>query len=756
MHALDARRRSSSFRRRSSRLRIALALSGAVALAWLAPRALRPGARGDGAPRASAQARHVPRALDITPLGTFGGPINHVAVDGTQAYVVRGAALESYDGRDPANLVFQGRVTVPGADVGGTVVVRVVAGGDRVGVLLTDKAAANPALQWQLFDAQPGRLPAFAGSYVVDDVPASLFRDAVIGAGYLYNLVEFGLSIVDISDAARPIVVYVDDTASAMALRDRWLFVGVIRYSGGAYFKRVAVYDVLDPAHPVLLAEREVEEGLTIRFESLLLYRDRILSCTIDYTRPSPLRVSVLSADPPTLAPIGQLDVDIYPNRAHHLTVFGDRLAVVVPDSRQGGNVSTYDLRSLPAALPEGKGTFPTTADSAALAALGNSLLVADRAGGLLTLGADPATDALTRRGVVDTLGAPYGLVADGRTVHTMDNDGEVWALDVPSSGEIEAVGHAGLGLPASDRISWRIGGSLTRAGDRLVASRADPGSESGNLVVIDAADPVRPRPLGAWSPGDSPPRIYRLWGLSPYGPLAIGSRLLVAGRLGPIELNLDDPAQPRVARTFDPDCRAGDGPRDFVAGCVGRGLAVDSSGERVFLARGTAGVQAFDVAPGGPSDPVETIATGGDPFDVAVTDQAVFVANGPSGLHVADRHSPRTADLTGLFAAYRIALDGDTAYLVGPALPADPHNQWYSVWAVDVTDPFAPTVRGHAELHRDGLPAFDVDTPPHVLRVGDLLLATIPYRGIAVFRLGDGRPLPAARLILPSVLVAR
>lgn len=747
-------------RLRSPRLRIALAISCAISIASFCAPDLGPSVGDDTVSHASAQALHVPRALDITPLGTFGGQISAVAVDGTRVYVMRGTSLEAYDGRDPANLVFRGRVRVPGADAGGTGVVRVVAGGDRVAVLLTDETSAHLTLLWRLFDVQTGRTPVYAGSYLVDREGSALFHDAAIEAGYLYNLAGTGLRIVDIRNLARPVEVYKDRSVSAMVIRNGRLFVGVTHF-----VQRVEAYDVSDPAHPVLLAEREIEAQWPRDFEGLLLYRGQLLAFTLADASSTALRMNVLTADPPTLAPIGQLNVAIYPYRMKDLTVFGDHLAVRNTAAHVGGSVSTFDLRSLPTAMPGETGAYPLTGAPGSLAALGDALLVASQEEGLLTLGADPITGALTRSRVIDTLGEPYGIVNDGRTVYSVDTDGEVWVLDAPPAGEIEAVAHASLGLPIGEESNAHRRGSLALTGHRLVASRVGPSRRSGgNLLAIDVADPLRPRPVGAWAPINLSSERGRPcgqcgYGLSAYGPLVIGSRLLVAGYLGVTDINLDDPAQPHVQRIFDPDCHAGDGPPQFVTGCDGRGLTVDASGDRVFVARGVAGVQAFDVAPGGPSDPVETFATGSDAYDVAVTDDAVFVANGMAGLHIADRHSSRSADLSGIFVSHRIALDGDTAFLVGPALQADAQHQWDSVWAVDIADPFAPVLRGHVTLNHgghDGTPVFDVDAPPHVLILGDRLLATVPGRGIAMYRLTDGRPLPASRLLLPSVVVAR
>ena len=64
---------------------------------------------------------------------------------------------------------------------------------------------------------------------------------------------------------------------------------------------------------------------------------------------PSDLTVQILTADPPTLAIVGTIEVDLYAFLVDGVTVVGDFAAVLYSDIRRGMHILSFDLRSLPA-----------------------------------------------------------------------------------------------------------------------------------------------------------------------------------------------------------------------------------------------------------------------------------------------------------------------------------------------------------------------------------------------------------------------
>lgn len=704
-------------------------------------------------PHASAQAQHVPRALDITPLGTFGGPFAAVAVDGAQVYAIRGGWLEAYDGRDPANLALEGRVQVTtyGAPVSAGPIAAV---GDRIAVALTDRTSGPPPTLWRVFEAQPGRAPVAAGSVRVDD--------GVIGvaaaAGHLYAVGPAGLRIIDVRDAARPTVVATIADCGAIALRDGRLYLATRPKLPLPRMSRVEVLDVGDPAHPRLLMERSVASNV----DALVLYHDRLLAWSELNPYPAGIFVHVLAADPTSLTPVRTIDVGhFFPIGG--VRVIGDIAVVGTWDFKSGGRTHyrTFDLTTLPDALREKTGEYETLGYDAAIASLGEMLLVADGARGLLTLGVDATSGVLTRRGGVDTVGSPSGLATDGRYVFTSDSDAEVWVLEASPSGAFEAVAHAPLALPIGphpgdgEQLGPAAGASLTVAGDRLYIARSQPpGNRSGDgdVVAVDIADPRRPRTLSAWQPTDVP--AFGPHGIGAYGPVAVGPHMYVALTSGLIDVDVELRDGYRLPRFYDdPNCGSGQLRQSEADGCRGAGVAVE--GDRAFVVRAGEGVQVFDVSEGGGSAAIDAFPDI-HARDVAVAGRALLVADGTRGLRVFDRHAGRVTDSFGIFGAHRIALTDDTAFLVGQSLGAADGDAWPSVWAVDVTDPFQPRLRGHVELPRRDAAVVDWNAPPHALRIGDVLVATIPGGGIATYGLADGTTLPASRVMLPNVAAGR
>lgn len=746
MRGLNERRRLSPHRFRAPGLRTALAVGSAVALGSLGPPAHRPGAGVDAVPRASAQAQHVPRALDITPLGIVGGPMTAVAVDGRNVYAVRGTSLEAFDGTDPVALRPIGSARLPGSvTVTGRGAV-LAAGGGQIFVQRLDARENPPAPVWHVFRAQPERAPL-----LIAEVPgAGVVTQAAVRDGHLFTIDATGLRIFDLRRPEHMEVVTAMDGARTMLVEGPRLFVATWHIVDGSVVTEVQAFDVSDPSLPVLLAEQTIEgrvRAMNVYHSQLIVWREQ------GANSPADIDVVVLSADPPSLAQLAVVRVGTW-FRLVSVNVVGDNAVVhrSFANGDWGVSLAFYDLRGLPVMLPMNADCGCSVSDDAQVTALGDVVLVADGGRGL-------ATHVGRVRGRVETLGSPSGLATDGTYVYTLDDDGEVWVLRATQAGRLDIVAHAPL-----DPVNVGSTESATVALDRGRLYIAHGGSRSsigsdGKVFVVDVTDPLRPRTVTHWWAYFDDYHFQRRpkfgFGVTTFGPAAVDGRIIVNGRPGPIELvpDPDDPPKLHAGRVYDPDCRPGDGPPTHVETCLGRGLAVD--GRDLFVAR-AGEVQRFDIAPDGPLDPVERIRTGGEPHDLALTDRAIFVANGAAGLHVVDRRSDRTADLGGVFGGYRVALAENTAFVVGPAMPGAPWNAWPSVWAVDVTDPFRPALRGHATLVADGSPASGESEPPHILRLGDLLLATVPNRGIAVYRLADGRPLPASRIVLPSVIVAR
>src|SRR4051812_29097917 len=148
--------------------------------------------------------------------------------------------------------------------------------------------------------------------------------------------------------------------------------------------------------------------------------------------------------------------------------------------------------------------------------------------------------------------------VADGRMVTALEKPNEGWGVEPGLPFEDGAYIWDVRTDPESPRLlgHWRSGGTGTHrnfyAGGDLVYMTANPDGYVGHLpVVVDISDPARPTEVGRWwwpgqhvAGGETPEHDFYL-----HGPAyVVGSRAYLGyGRVGMVILDVADPARPRL-----------------------------------------------------------------------------------------------------------------------------------------------------------------------------------------------------------------
>lgn len=749
--------------RHAARLVAAVAATGVVAVALATTRGVQ-----DVAPAAFAEAPRAVRALDFTPADRFGGPFVALTADASRVYAVRNAWLEVYRPDGAGGLALEGRVAVPDLDRPFACPYLAASAG-VVALVVTSGLRPRPWTRGILFTTHAGELPRRAGEVDIADGVWS----AVAAPDRLYVTGGQGIHVFETADPSRP------SRASTLQLGDSPLLAAagtelfIATPAGGLpRTGRVLAYDVRDAAGPRLEAEREVHgwpHAIDIHSGRLLVWTSPWPPSRANHA------LTVLSAAPPALDELARLDLGAGVS-IRDVVVVG-RFAVAYgvrprADDRPFGahqpEALTFALDGLPdrIALADRRSLPLPLYDAArAWAVQGDTAWVAAQHVGIDALAVDPASGALREAVAVRTLGRAGGLAADGVHVYTADDDAELWSLEVGPTGEVRRGDVTPLVLADGKALASAGGASLTVAADDLVIARQAPPfggpgyGDPGDVVVVDVSHLDGPVVRSIWRTVDDP-----LLGIDAddevglYGPAVHDGHLLVSHAAGVVEIDASRAGEALARQVFGTE-RCPMTSRPFAGNTLCRGLGLAVADDHVYAARGGHGILVFDLGVG-----VSTVVDhlpAPDAVDVALDDSAIYVADRLDGLRVFDRRAARFASLSGLFTGLRIAVAGTTVFVVGAAVGGNELDGTDApfearVWAVDVADPFQPLLRGHvsAPLGENGGMLWD--RPPHVLPLGRVLVATEPQGGITTYRLTDGRPLPASRLALPIVVVAR
>ncbi len=324
--------------------------------------------------------------------------------------------------------------------------------------------------------------------------------------------------------------------------------------------------------------------------------------------------------------------------------------------------------------------------------------------GGLRVLDvSDPS--APVQVGTLGLVGWSYHLVVDGDRAYLLSGYGSSHLTVVDITRPSRPVE---LALdPATPWLGW----SLATLDGRLLLGAPGPAEGPDEVLVLDVADPMRPRVLGRF---EGIPR-------SPAEIAILGQRAYIAAGDGLVILDLADPGTPTVDGTYRPEALP---------------LPDESVSVRdryAYVAAGEAGLQIVDISQ--PANPrvVASIRTGGHAWAVALGGSHAYVADEYNGLRIIDVSDPQEPvevgfyDVPGLHDFFHgVALEGHHVYV------ADGGLMDTGLRIVDVTDPSAPV-----ELSTLPLSAQSDRIPPP--RVEDVAVACDGNRCTAYLAAGTG-----------------
>ena len=727
---------------RDRSFRSAVASAGATALAFALALAAHP-ATPPGP--IAAQAPRVVRTLDAQPAGTFGHGFARIAADGARVFAIEGDRIAAFDLTDPTAPRPLGH-TDPLADP-----TLIAAGRGLIAVVVHPTGDAGPP-SLALFDSRANP-PTAAGTVPLGACDAA--NVAIAGAWFAVACGAEGVRIVDASAPDRPVVATTlldAGMAWAVAMDGRRLLVGGATGADDAGF--AALYDVTDPARPAPSSHTRWPTPVM----AVGLGPGHALVGSRDKHFNTQLAVVDLDTDgaggrttPWTIRSVRTFDSSygsprIASDGAHAFATFPVWI-------RGESKVLDVDLRQPDAPWAQ-ELHFPWHAVD--VAPLPDGLVIDDGYRGLVRYGRD-GNAQLAERAIVPTISAPYGAATDGTHLFVADDDDEFWALDFGDPAAPRVVGRSTLGPPRGGWVFPTWGGGLALGAGRAVAVRGPAFSSIGDVGLVDLADPLRPRPLGRWvAESDSgisraPKDTYSFATTSRYDPIDLGDLVLVPSLdAGVTVLDVRDPAAPTFASILarQGGCGTWRGRTWVMGDCDVRGIA--AAGRTVYVASSEAGVLIYTLRDDGTATAAGTIDVPGEAYDVAVVGDALLVAvsfaGERSGMRVIDRRTLQAVRSVEDFAALRLRVAGDTAFVVGVDQGADVVGSRDAVWAIDIADPFAPVVRA-----RIPLPA-NLDAhlrPAHVARIGDVLAVVAAVEDgdgptILLYRLTDGEPLPA------------
>lgn len=695
----------------------------------------------------AAQAPRTVRSLDAQPAGAYGHGFARIAADGARVFALEGDRIAAFDLADPTAPRPLGH-TDPLADP-----TLIAAGTGLVAVVVHPTGDAGPP-SLALFDSRAVP-PTAAGTVPLGACDA--MDVAVAGTWIAVACGAAGVRIVDASAPDRPVIATTlldSGLARAVAMDGRRLLVGGAAGEAARDGGYAALYDVADPARPVLSSDT--------RWPAPVVAVGLGKECALVGSRDMHFITRLAVVD---------LDTDIAGGSTSPWAVRAERTFDGIAGGPRIASDGAHAFATLPVWIrgeskvldvdltgPDAPWAqdlhFPWhTVD---VAPLPGGLAVDDGYRGLVHYGRD-ADAKLAERAIVPTISSPYGAATDGTHLFVADDDDELWSLDVDDPAAARVIGRSALGPPLGGWMFPTYGGGLALGAGRAVAVRGPAFSSIGDVGLVDLADPLRPRPLGRWvaesDPGISraPKDTYSFATTSRYDPIDLGDLVLVPSHdAGVTVLDVRDPAAPTFASVLarQGGCGSWSGRTWVMGNCDVRGVA--AADRTVYVAGSESGVLMYTLQDDGTATAAGTIDVPGEAYDVAVVGDALLVAvafaGERGGVRVIDRRTLQAVRSVEGFAALRLRIAGDTAFVVGVDQGADVVGSRDAVWAIDIADPFAPVVRA-----RIPLPA-SADAhlrPAHVARIGDVLAVVAAVEDgdgptILLYRLTDGEPLPA------------
>jgi hypothetical protein len=210
-------------------------------------------------PRAQALPAPADPASLIEPLGSFGGRVAAVAVQGNLAYIVQGAQFVVLDITSPAQITRLGAVSLPG-----------LVPADRVRVAGTLAFLISFGDGLTIVDVSDPHAPRLRGTYSEPSVMGMRRtpQDIVVQDNLVYLAMEHGgLRILDVSNPDQPLVRNPVDLVYYVR--------AVELVSTHAYLltsDALDIYDVADPAQPVLLSSTPVSNAVDLEVDGTYAY----------------------------------------------------------------------------------------------------------------------------------------------------------------------------------------------------------------------------------------------------------------------------------------------------------------------------------------------------------------------------------------------------------------------------------------------------------------------------------------------------
>ena len=523
--------------------------------------------------------------------------------------------------------------------------------------------------------------PLLAASLVMPvagEVAYGVPHDVAISGDYAYVAAQGALSVFDISNPARPVMVAIVDTpGSAEGVAVSGSYVYVADWDTG-----LRVVNITDPTAPVEVGHYDTPGyayGVAVS-GSYAYVADHAAGLRIVNVSTPASPTSAGSYDTPGYA----WGVAVSGNYAYVADGFAGMVVLNVTNPAAVTEVDTFDaLDKVMDVAVSADGDYVFYTDGTAIGVVdittpaspvslgtklgaelsgsgmglfvdGNTLFLAAGTGGLYAIDVtDPSAPSVLES--LDTPGNAYAVAASGTAAVVADDAGGVRVVDVST-------------VPAPTVVSQ----AQTSGNAEAVAVDGDyayVGDADGGLVAFDVSNPRAPDELWACTEG----------GLKAMDVSVRGDYAYVANWSG--ELRIVDVADPSGPVCTYGSCATSGHPT---------GLYLAEAGGRAYLAAGDVGVVIVDASDPAAPAVLDTVDTTGTANDVVVDGNYAYVADGASGLAILDA-----------FAATGVV---GTASTAGYA------------WGVDYADGYAYLASGDV-----GLEVYDVSTPASPVRVATL-----------------------------------
>lgn len=486
---------------------------------------------------------------------------------------------------------------------------------------------------------------------------------------------------------------------------------------------RIVVWDVANPAQPVMVGQSSILPGVV---------RDVELVGNYVYAALGTAGVAILDISTPTtptrtgdMVTYGQaVGVAISGNYAYVASVFDELRVFDISTPTAPTEVGSYDgfyvaegldvvgnyayvaaggdglqiLDVSSPANPTWQGTFASTYAREVVVA-GNYAYLADGYGSpsfVVVNVANPASPVMA--GSYAAPGEAYDVVLDGSTVYLASWSNGIRLIDVSNPGSPTEIGFynttgraegvAVAGGYAYIGDTWdglKIVNVTTPANPALVYAYHSPGEAWDVLVdgstayladrnrgfyVLDVSDPGTPTIITYYE---------KNWGGAGEPYMAVsGENLFVVDRQQLYIFDVSDPANPAQIDTYT---------------ALSDPKRIRIAGEYAYIADGEAGLRILDVADPSTISQVGALDTAGDLQDIAVQGNYAYLADGANGLRVVDVTNPGSPAEVGFFVptgfSGGVAISGHYAYLSAG---------WNGLRMINVSNPGTPTEVGFLE----------------------------------------------------------